>query len=68
MSATYEFEYSVRKGLGPEWVNKPLTVFLDDLPQELTDYEIECTAINEAETRLRNGGFTKFEKLTMVKS
>jgi hypothetical protein len=43
---------SIRKGLGPEWQEKHFPVAFDDLPADLTDYEIKQMAKNEVEQGL----------------
>lgn len=48
----FNIEFSIRKGLGPDWFDKNISVGLDDLPEDLTDKEIENMAINEAESYL----------------
>jgi hypothetical protein len=43
--------FGIRKGLGPDFVNKTLFVGLDDLPEDLTDSEVQSIAVNQAEER-----------------
>ena len=41
------FHYKLRKGLGPEFIEKVEDVALDDLPSELSEYEIKEMAKSE---------------------
>lgn len=41
------FHYKLRKGLGPEFIKKIEEVAMDDLPSELSEYEIKEMAKSE---------------------
>lgn len=44
--------FSIRKGLGPEWMDKNFVAALDDLPDDLTETEIKVMAVNQIEETL----------------
>lgn len=44
--------FSIRRGLGPEWFDKSIAVGLDDLPGDLSEFDLRQMAIREAETQL----------------
>lgn len=54
MMVQIEVEVMIRKGLGPEHINRNFSVGFDDLPEETTNYEIEQMAKAEVEQQLRN--------------
>lgn len=49
---TFEVLFSIRKGLGPDWFDKNISVGFDDLPNDLTKYELREMAKIEAESFL----------------
>lgn len=60
--------FSIRKGLGPEWVDKVIAVGLDDLPFDLDEDQIKRIAIEEAEKGLyRSDDYNQYGKNWFVK-
>lgn len=53
----FELLFSVRKGLGPAWVDKPVSVYIDDIQPEMTESEIKEAALTEAKRILRIEGY-----------
>lgn len=51
-NAEFAVHFKLRKGLGPEWVDKTIFVGLDDVDPETTEFELKQMAINEAESQL----------------
>jgi len=48
--------WKLRKGLGPEWINKVSNIGIDDMPSETTASEAIDMAISEFKSeRYRNG-------------
>jgi hypothetical protein len=47
MMKVFVIHYSLRKGLGPEWVNKTEEIAFDDLSEDTTDCEVKEMAIAE---------------------
>lgn len=45
MEYTFEIHWQLRKGLGPDWIDKHETIFLDDLPSETTFEEAKNMAV-----------------------
>lgn len=56
MMQIFVFHYKLRKGLGSDWVQKTEDVALDDLPSELSDYEIKEMARSEFKSRRSQRG------------
>jgi hypothetical protein len=50
----FNVHFLIRKGLGPDYMPKVLNVALDDLPEDLTEWEIRDMAKNKAEEYLYN--------------
>jgi len=67
MNAHFHFDYLVMKGLGPEWIQKDVEVFLDDLDDGLSDEEVEQMAIVDAEKSLKEAGFYRHRRLQLNK-
>jgi len=56
MEFIFNIHWKLRKGLGPEWVDKVSDIGLDDLPPETTVEEARQMAISEFKSeRYRNG-------------
>lgn len=47
MQFIFNIHWKLRKGLGPEWVDKVSDIGLDDLPEETTLEEAKQMAISE---------------------
>ena len=45
---------SVRKGLGPDWVDREVIVGLDDLPEDTSDEDIRLLVSSEAKRQLQD--------------
>lgn len=60
MEALREVDCRVMKGLGPEWTDKTITVFLDDIEPGTSDYVIRDMVRKEAASILMKAGFTRF--------
>ena len=56
----------VMKGLGPEWIDKNVTVFLDDIGEWLSESEINDMVIFDAKEQLRKAGFIRFNILEIT--
>ncbi len=48
MSYQFEVHFLVRKGCGPEWVEKRIPIFMDDVDPEATEEDAKEMAIDEA--------------------
>lgn len=48
----FEVFFSIRKGLGPDWFDKIISVGLDDVPKDMSELSIRKMAIDEAEKQL----------------
>lgn len=59
MDAHFVFHYSVMKGLGPEWTDKLIEVYLDDLEEDTSNDVLQSMAKWEAERQLTEKGFEK---------
>lgn len=56
MAYIFIIHWQLRKGLGPEWVNKTTDIGLDDLPEDVTLDEAKQMAISDFKhERYRNG-------------
>jgi hypothetical protein len=55
---TFVVSFLVRKGLGPVWNNKDVTVFFDDIDPETTESKLIDMAIYDAKEQLRKQGYT----------
>lgn len=51
----FSVHIKLRKGLGPDWVDKHISVGLDDIPEEMTEVEIRAMVIEVAEEQLYKG-------------
>jgi hypothetical protein len=60
MEILKEVHCRVMKGLGPDWVDKRITVFLDDIEDDTPDYIIEEMVTADAKQRLKEAGFLQF--------
>lgn len=47
MEYLFHIHYLLRKGLGPEWVEKCEDIYLDDLPEDTTPAQAEAMAMAE---------------------
>jgi hypothetical protein len=54
MMYQYEVEVSIRKGLGPEWVNKNFPVVFDDVEEGVSELEVKEWAKREVNSLLYN--------------
>lgn len=55
MTFSFHIHWKLRKGLGPDWIDKVAEVGLDDLPSETTEEEAKELAIADFKSeRLRN--------------
>lgn len=54
MLRVFNVLFSIRKGLGPEWLDKYIVVAFDDLPEDTSEWDVRQMARNEAELRLYN--------------
>ena len=61
MEYTFNIHWQLRRGLGPEWVNKITGIGLDDLPSETTFEEAKQMAIDEFKAERRRNGTTDKE-------
>jgi hypothetical protein len=52
MELNYVVHFSIRKGMGPEFMPRTVFVGLDDIPNEASDAEIKEMVIADAETQL----------------
>lgn len=56
MEYIFQIHWKLRKGLGPEWIDKVTEVGLDDLPPETAYDDFRQMAISEFKSeRYRNG-------------
>lgn len=56
MEFIFNIHWKLRKGLGPEWIDKVSNIGMDDLPPETTVEEAKQMAICEFKSeRYRNG-------------
>ncbi|UOB18599.1 hypothetical protein [Abyssalbus ytuae] len=49
----------VRKGLGPDWINKDIEIFLDDIEPGTNESMINDMIIYEAKEELRQTGYNE---------
>lgn len=64
----FEVLVSIRKGLGPEWKDKYISVGIDDIPKDVSEYSIKQMAKDEAEKQLyRSEDYTYYGKNWVVK-
>lgn len=61
----YIVEFSVMKGLGPDWVTKIVDVAYDDVDGDVPEYVIKEWAKKDAEAHLKRPG-SEIEKLVFV--
>lgn len=61
MEYIFQIHWKLRKGLGPEWVDKVTEVGLDDLPPETTYEEAKEMAINDFKLERYHRGSTERE-------
>ncbi len=59
MEVSRVVECSVRRGLGPQWDEKLIHVFLDDVENCVTDVEIEDMVIFDAKDQLKQLGYSE---------
>ncbi len=52
-------ECSVRRGLGPQWDEKTITVFLDDVEPFVSEAEIRDMVIWDAKHQLKKLGYSE---------
>ena len=57
MEVLREVNCRVMKGLGPEWKDKTITVFLDDVEDGLHEDYIVDMVRNDAKSQLRRAGY-----------
>jgi hypothetical protein len=50
----YAVHFSIRKGLGPEFMPRTVFVGLDDIPQDVSDAEVKDMVLRDAESQLMN--------------
>lgn len=55
MDCLFHIHYLLRKGLGPDWVEKVEDIFFDDLLDETTPAEAEAMAMAEFHENRRRG-------------
>lgn len=60
MMYCYNVIFSVRKGLGPEWVEKTVVIAIDDIEKGTPEYEIKEMAKMEAKAELERRGLKPF--------
>ena len=60
MEILREVECSVRKGLGPEWIDKVVTVFLDDIEDWVSESEIHDMVVWDAKSQLKQSGYEAY--------
>jgi hypothetical protein len=60
MEILREVSCRVRKGAGPEWVDKIVTVFFDDIDNSATESEIRELIFYDVGLQLRTAGFEKY--------
>lgn len=65
---TFAIEFSVMKGLGPDWVVKTVGVGIDDLEAELDESQIRDVAIADAREQLRRSGITRYQFRTLYET
>lgn len=56
MEKIYNVHYKLRKGLGPEWVNKVEVIAFDDLPSDIMDHELDDMVRSEFKYRRAQRG------------
>lgn len=61
----YTVEFSIMKGLGPDWVPKLVDVVFDDVEDDTPEYVVKQWAKDYAEGILRRPG-SEIEKLVFV--
>lgn len=54
MFRSFNIEFSIRKGLGPDFFQKTISIGLDDLPADISEFEVKEMAKQEAERELYN--------------
>ncbi len=50
----------VMKGLGPEWTDKTVFVYLDDIESGLSDSYINDIIRNDVKEQLKNAGYIQY--------
>ena len=61
MEYLFHIHYLLRKGLGPDWVEKCEDIYLDDLPEETTPAEAESIAMAEFHANRRRQNIERYE-------
>ena len=61
MEYIFQIHWKLRKGLGPEWVDKVSEIGLDDLPPETTYAEAKEMAISDFKSERYNKGTSERE-------
>jgi hypothetical protein len=55
---TFEVEVSIRKGVGPEWVHKCLSIVFDDIEPSTTDDELLDMVRREVVQEMRDNVYS----------
>jgi len=60
MEILREVSCRVMKGMGPDWTDKTVTVFMDDVDNSATETEIRELVLWDAKCQLERAGFVKY--------
>ena len=60
MEILREVSCRVRRGMGPHWIDKTVTVFLDDIDCDATEGEIRELVLLDVKEQLERMGYVKY--------
>ncbi|MBK7337811.1 MAG: hypothetical protein IPJ00_17365 [Saprospirales bacterium] len=61
MDCLFHIHYLLRKGLGPDWVEKVEDIFLDDMEEDTTPSEAEAIAVAQFKENRRRQNIERYE-------